>query len=352
MPAAIEAFGLVKHFGETRAVDGVDLTIAAGSVFGLLGPNGAGKTTVVRMLATLLRPDAGEAHVLGHDIVTDADAVRSAVGLTGQYASVDEDLTGAENLFLIARLYGFPSPAARARAADLLGAFDLTDAAGKQVKNYSGGMRRRLDLAASLVRSPRVLFLDEPTTGLDPRSRNQVWDIVRLLAREGATILLTTQYLDEADQLADRIAVIDHGKVIAEGTAPQLKASVGSGTVTLRVAEPAQRDEAARIVGEVLGGTVTPAAEPTSLDAQVPEGNEAAAADVLPALRAAGITVPEFSLGQPSLDEVFLALTGERPDTADAENGEEGDRGGTDGRGEPEHAGHHTAAAAEVGEDR
>ncbi|MPV36222.1 ATP-binding cassette domain-containing protein [Georgenia subflava] len=311
---AIEATGLVKHFGETKAVDGVDLAVPAGTVYGVLGPNGAGKTTVVRMLATLLRPDAGSARVLGHDILTEADAVRTNVGLTGQYASVDEDLTGTENLTVLARLYGFSGAAARKRAEDLLAAFDLSEAAGKQVKSYSGGMRRRIDLAASLVMSPKVLFLDEPTTGLDPRSRNQVWDIVRLLVREGASVLLTTQYLDEADQLADRIAVIDHGKVIAEGTASQLKASVGSGAVNLRVADPAQREEAARIVGEVLGGSVTLGAESTSLDAQVPEANEQSVAQVLPALHAAGIAVPEFSLGQPSLDEVFLALTGKVPE--------------------------------------
>ncbi|MFC4555229.1 ATP-binding cassette domain-containing protein [Georgenia faecalis] len=314
---AIEAEGLVKRFKETVAVDGVDLRVPAGTVYGLLGPNGAGKTTVVRMLATLLRPDAGRARVLGHDVVTDADAVRSRVGLTGQYASVDEDLTGTENLEIIARLYGFSPARARQRAAELLGAFQLADAARKQVKTYSGGMRRRIDLAASLVMSPKVLFLDEPTTGLDPRSRNQVWDIVRLLVAEGASVLLTTQYLDEADQLADRIAVIDHGRVIAEGTAPQLKASVGAGTVSLRLADPAQREVAARIVGDVLGTTVHRSSDPAGLDALVPDDADGAAARVLPALHEAGVAVPEFSLGLPSLDEVFLALTGEEPVTDD-----------------------------------
>ncbi|UNX53837.1 ATP-binding cassette domain-containing protein [Georgenia sp. TF02-10] len=344
MPAdlAVEAVGLVKHFGETKAVDGVDLAVPAGTVHGLLGPNGAGKTTVVRMLATLLRPDAGTARVLGHDILGEPDAVRTNVGLTGQYASVDEDLTGTENLEILARLYGFGAAAARRRAADLLAAFDLSDAAGKQVKTYSGGMRRRIDLAASLVMSPRVLFLDEPTTGLDPRSRNQVWDIVRLLVHEGATVLLTTQYLDEADQLADRIAVVDHGKVIAEGTAPQLKASVGSGTVNLRLADPAQRAEAARIAGEVLGGSVTLGADATSLDAQVPESNEPAAAQVLPALQAAGIAVPEFSLGQPSLDEVFLALTGKPAEAGDGVTAD----GTTAGRGGASTAGPAGATSA------
>ena len=226
---AIEATGLVKSFGETHAVAGVDLAVRAGSVYGVLGPNGAGKTTTIRMLATLLRPDAGEARVLGHDIVREADAVRAAVSLTGQLASVDEDLTGRENLVLIGRLLGLGRAGAKARGDELLEAFGLAEAAGRLVKNYSGGMRRRLDVAASIVVTPRLMFLDEPTTGLDPRSRNQVWDIIRALVSEGTTILLCTQYLDEADQLADGIAVIDHGKVIAEGTPGQLKASVGGG---------------------------------------------------------------------------------------------------------------------------
>jgi ABC-2 type transport system ATP-binding protein len=254
---AVEATGLVKHFTTrkqvTKAVDGIDLRIPTGTVFGLLGPNGAGKTTVVRMFATLLRPDAGTARVLGHDVVHDADAVRAAVGLTGQYASVDEDLTGTENLLMLARLYGFTGASARRRIEGLLEAFSLSDAGARQVKTYSGGMRRRIDLAASLVLAPRVLFLDEPTTGLDPRSRNQVWDIVRVLVEDGATVLLTTQYLEEADQLADRISVIDHGKVIAEGTTSELKRSVGQGAVDLRLADSARRAEAAEIVERLLG---------------------------------------------------------------------------------------------------
>ena len=313
---AIEARGLVKRFGSTVAVDGVDLDVATGTVLGLLGPNGAGKTTVVRMLATLLVPDAGTARVLGHDIRTEPDAVRTNVGLTGQYASVDEDLTGTENLTLLARLYGFTGARAKARAADLLAAFDLSAAAGKPVKTYSGGMRRRIDLAASLVMSPRVLYLDEPTTGLDPRSRNQVWDIVRLLVSEGTTVLLTTQYLDEADQLADRIAVIDHGRLIAEGTASELKASVGTGTVTLRVAERAQRAAASAVVGQVLGSPVTDLPDGLGLTARVPEDDPGAPARLLHALDEARLMVPEFSLGQPSLDEVFLALTGHEPATS------------------------------------
>lgn len=314
---AIEAHGLVKHFGTTKAVDGIDLAVPAGSVLGVLGPNGAGKTTAVRMLATLLRPDAGTARVLGHDIHTDADAVRGLVGLTGQYASVDEDLTATENLVVLARLYGFSRPAARGRSADLLAAFDLSEAADRQVKTFSGGMRRRIDLAASLIMSPRVLFLDEPTTGLDPRSRNDVWDIIRVLVADGATVLLTTQYLDEADQLADRIAVIDRGVVIAEGTATELKSSVGSGTVQLRLADSSQREHAARIVTDALGagtaGNVTLSADPYALVARIESSDEARASayTILPRLHEAGIHVPEFTLGQPSLDEVFLALTGQ-----------------------------------------
>ncbi|WP_402467287.1 ATP-binding cassette domain-containing protein [Isoptericola aurantiacus] len=323
---AVEASGLVKHFTSgkktTKAVDGVDLTIPTGSVFGLLGPNGAGKTTVVRMLATLLRPDGGTARVLGHDVVRDADAVRGAVGLTGQYASVDEDLTGTENLLMLARLYGFRGPAARRRVADLLEAFSLTDAGARQVKTYSGGMRRRIDLAASLVLSPRVLFLDEPTTGLDPRSRNQVWDIVRVLVDDGATVLLTTQYLEEADQLADRIGVIDHGQLIAEGTSSELKRSVGQGAVDLRLADATRRGEAAAVVQDVLGTEPTLPTDPYALSARVPDDGAHLVAGLLPALDAAGIAVPEFSLGQPSLDEVFLTLTGEPlPDDAPEDAG-------------------------------
>src|SRR5687768_11366404 len=250
---AIEATGLAKSFGDTRAVDGVDLAVRTGTVYGVLGPNGAGKTTTIRMLATLLRPDAGRARVLGHDVVSEADTVRGLVSLTGQLASVDEDLTGYENLVLLARLLGFGRAQSRARATDLLEAFGLADAAGRQVKNYSGGMRRRLDVAASLVVTPQLMFLDEPTTGLDPRSRNQVWDIVRALVGEGTTVLLCTQYLDEADQLAEGIAVIDRGKVIAEGTPGQLKASVGSGALHVRLIDPEQRPAAEQLLARELG---------------------------------------------------------------------------------------------------
>jgi ABC-2 type transport system ATP-binding protein len=306
-PLAIEATGLVKSFGDTRAVDGVDLAVRSGSVYGVLGPNGAGKTTTIRMLATLIRPDAGSARVLGHDIVDDADEVRGAVSLTGQLASVDEDLTGRENLILIGRLLGLKRPATKERAAELLDAFGLSEAAGKLVKNYSGGMRRRLDIAASIVVTPRLMFLDEPTTGLDPRSRNQVWDIIRALVAGGTTILLCTQYLEEADQLCDGIAVIDHGKVIAEGTPGQLKASVGSGALHVRVIDHEQRPEAERILSRELG-TVALGAEPASLSASCADADRAA--EAVAELTRAGVRIADFSLGQPSLDEVFLALTG------------------------------------------
>jgi ABC-2 type transport system ATP-binding protein len=312
-PLAIEADGLVKTFGEVRAVDGVDLAVPGGSVYGVLGPNGAGKTTTIRMLATLLRPDGGSARVLGHDIVRDADAVRRAVSLTGQLASVDEDLTGRENLILLGLLLGLKRSAAKTRAAELLGAFGLEDAAGRLVKNYSGGMRRRLDIAASIVVTPELMFLDEPTTGLDPRSRNQVWDIVRALRAAGTTILLCTQYLDEADQLADRIAVIDHGTVIAEGTPGQLKASVGSGALKVRLIDPAERERAEAILARELGA-VSLEADPASLTATCADADRGALA--VAELTRAGVRIADFSLGQPTLDEVFLALTGHTAEQA------------------------------------
>jgi ABC-2 type transport system ATP-binding protein len=306
-PLAIEASGLVKSFGEVRAVDGVDLAVRTGSVYGVLGPNGAGKTTTIRMLATLLRPDGGSAQVLGHDIVREADAVRGLVSLTGQMASVDEDLTGRENLILLGRLLGLRRADAKVRAGELLDAFDLSEASGRLVKNYSGGMRRRLDIAASLVVTPELMFLDEPTTGLDPRSRNQVWDIVRSLAAAGTTILLCTQYLDEADQLADGIAVIDHGRVIAEGTPAQLKASVGGGALHVRLLDPEQRPQAERILADELG-TVHREADPAALSSPCADGDRGA--EAVAELVRSGVTIADFSLGQPSLDEVFLALTG------------------------------------------
>jgi ABC-2 type transport system ATP-binding protein len=305
---AIEASGLEKSFAETRAVDGVDLAVRRGSVYGMLGPNGAGKTTTIRMLATLLRPDAGEARVLGYDVLREADEVRRVISLTGQLASVDEDLTGRENLILIGRLLGYRRAEAKRRATDLLEAFGLSDAAGRMVKNYSGGMRRRLDIAASLVATPKLMFLDEPTTGLDPRSRNQVWGIIRALARTGTTILLCTQYLDEADQLADGIAVIDQGKVIAEGTPAQLKASVGSGALHIRLLDPEQRPSAEPLVARILGPEIRLEADPSALSAKCASPD--LAAEAVGELTRAGIEVANFSLGQPSLDEVFLALTG------------------------------------------
>jgi ABC-2 type transport system ATP-binding protein len=304
---AIEATGLIKDFGSTRAVDGVDLAVRTGSVYGVLGPNGAGKTTTIRMLATLLRPDGGEARVLGHDIVAEADAVRGVVSLTGQLASVDEDLTGRENLVLLGRLLGLRRSAAKARAAELLDAFGLSEAAARLVKHYSGGMRRRLDIAASIVVTPQVMFLDEPTTGLDPRSRNQVWDIIRALAAGGTTILLCTQYLDEADQLAEGIAVIDHGRVIAEGTPGQLKASVGLGALHVRLLDPDQRPEAERVLGRELD-VVHLEPDPAALSAPCADADRGAQA--VAELARAGVGIADFSLGQPSLDEVFLALTG------------------------------------------
>ncbi|MEX2253425.1 MAG: ATP-binding cassette domain-containing protein [Thermoleophilaceae bacterium] len=306
-PLAIEATGLVKAFGDTRAVDGVDLAVRTGSVYGVLGPNGAGKTTTIRMLATLLRPDAGSARVLGHDIVREADEVRRSVSLTGQLASVDEDLSGRENLIMIARLLGLGWGAAKARADELLDAFGLAEASGKLVKNYSGGMRRKLDVAASIVVTPELMFLDEPTTGLDPRSRNHVWDIIRTLVDEGTTILLCTQYLDEADQLADGIAVIDNGKVIAEGTPGQLKASVGGSALHVRLLDPERRPEAERVLAQELG-EVHLESDPAALSTSCADADQAA--EAVAALSRSGLGVANFSLGQPSLDEVFLALTG------------------------------------------
>ena len=305
---AIEASGLEKSFGTSRVVCGLDLAVRRGSVYGILGPNGAGKTTTINILATLVRPDAGGARVLGHDIVRDADAVRGAISLTGQLASVDEDLTGEENLILVGRLLGLRRGRAKVRAAELLEAFDLVEAAGRLVKAYSGGMRRRLDIAASIIVTPELMFLDEPTTGLDPRSRNQVWDIVRALATGGTTILLCTQYLDEADRLADGIAVIDHGRVIAEGTPGQLKASVGSGALHVRLLDADRRADAAGILSRTLAADVH--LEPDTAALSAPSAEADKAAEAVGELSRSGIAVATFSLGQPTLDEVFLALTG------------------------------------------
>jgi ABC-2 type transport system ATP-binding protein len=318
MSHAIETSGLVKSFGSTRALNGVDLRIRKGSVFGLLGPNGAGKTTTIRILATLLRPDSGSATVLGHDVVREARSVREKVSLTGQYASVDEDLTGHENLVLMGRLLGLSWRDARRRSAELLEAFGLAEAAGRQVQTYSGGMRRRIDIAASLVAIPEILFLDEPTTGLDPRSRNQVWDLVRRIADEGTTVLLTTQYMDEADRLAERLAVIDHGRVIAEGTSRDLKTSVGSSALHVRLASPDQRGRAQELVSRVLGDGLVPVADPLTVTARLTTPAQAAA--VLTALTQDSLDVAEFSVGNPSLDEVFFALTGHAAEEHQAED--------------------------------
>jgi len=286
-------------------------------VYGLLGPNGAGKTTTIRVLTTLLKPTSGQAMVLGHDVSREPAEVRRKVSLTGQYASVDEDLTGHENLVLVSRLMGLAWRDAKQRATELLDAFGLADAAGKQVRTYSGGMRRRIDIAASLVTRPEILFLDEPTSGLDPRSRNQVWELVRRIAAAGTTVLLTTQYLEEADRLAERLAVIDHGRVIAEGTSRDLKASVGSNTLHFHLRDPAQRGQAQALVSALLGNGVLPPTDPSAFSIKVADAK--AAAECLAALTDAGIQVTEFALGTPSLDDVFFALTG-RPAEAKAES--------------------------------
>ncbi|MBM7366989.1 ATP-binding cassette domain-containing protein [Gordonia hydrophobica] len=305
---AIDARGLVKHFGETKAVNGIDLAVPAGTVYGVLGPNGAGKTTTVSMLATLLRPDAGSARVFGYDVVDDAVAVRSLIGVTGQYASVDEDLTATQNLVLFGRLLGKSRTQAKARAEELLADFALEEAASRPLSEFSGGMRRRLDLAASLIDTPPLLFLDEPTTGLDPRTRAQMWETIRKLVAQGATVLLTTQYLDEADQLADRIAVIDRGLVIADGTADELKQSVGTSTLILTPADRADAASAAQIAENVLGdpAAFSPEAGRVTVTLHHPDR----VPDVLIALRDADIAIDEITVSKPTLDEVFLTITG------------------------------------------
>jgi ABC-2 type transport system ATP-binding protein len=305
---AVNVRGLVKCFGEVRAVDGIDLDVQHGTIFAILGPNGAGKTTLMRMLATLTVPDAGRANIMGHDLITSPQKVRSAIAMTGQFASLDEDLTGRENLLLLARLWGFRGQTAKTRADELLAAFDLSEAASKQVNAYSGGMRRRLDIAASLIVTPGVLFLDEPTTGLDPVARQVVWRMIRDLAEAGVTILLTTQYLEEADQLADRITVIDHGRKIAEGTSRELKAATGSGFLHVAIADPARLDAAARLLEARLGGKVQRSAEGALLSIRA--GSPRQANEALAALLMGGIELTDFSMGSPSLEEVFFALTG------------------------------------------
>jgi ABC-2 type transport system ATP-binding protein len=303
---AIEATGLVKTFGDNTAVAGVDLQVPTGKIYGVLGPNGAGKTTTISMLATLLKPDAGSATIFGHDVVKEPHVVRQLIGVTGQYASVDETLSATENLLIFSRLLGLSKTEARQKAKDLLEEFGLTEAAKRPLSKFSGGMRRRLDLAASLIAQPPLIFLDEPTTGLDPRTRSQMWDTIRRLVSSGSTVLLTTQYLDEADQLADRIAVIDRGKVVAEGTPNELKASVGSASLQLKVANQSQTAQAIKHIEQTLktkavvqGSAVTaPMTDPETIT------------DLLVALRKQGINLDEVSVQKPTLDEVFLAITG------------------------------------------
>jgi len=311
MTNAIVAEGLVKRYGETKALDGVDLAVRTGTVLGVLGPNGAGKTTAVRILSTLLRPDAGRAVVGGFDVVRQAHQVRGLIGLTGQYASVDESLTGVENLLMIGRLLGFSRRDARARANELLHDFSLSDAGDRAAKTFSGGMRRRLDLAASLVGRPRLLYLDEPTTGLDPRARLEMWEIVRTLVADGVTVLLTTQYLEEADQLADEIVVIDHGRVIAGGTPAELKSRTGTQTLAVRPVDPAELEIVVKVVADVV--RTSPEIADGVVTAQVTD--TVALPTVVRRLDDAEVAVAELTLRTSTLDEVFLALTGHRTET-------------------------------------
>jgi len=316
---AVSATGLVKTFGDVRAVDGIDLEVRRGEVFGVLGPNGAGKTTMLQMLATLLPKDGGSAQVFGVDIDQHPHVVRQLIGVTGQYASVDENLTGRENLWLFGRLLGLSSARSRATADDLLGRFGLEDAADKQLSQFSGGMRRRLDLAASLITRPPLIFLDEPTTGLDPRTRGQMWDTIRELVTQGCTVLLTTQYLDEADQLAHRIAVIDRGRKVAEGTPDQLKSQVGVSTLQLRLLDPTQTAQAVDVVRRVVGDEPVPTPEAGGINVPLADANRAA--DVLIGLREQQLLITSATVSKPTLDEVFMTLTGHAADTgAETEN--------------------------------
>jgi ABC-2 type transport system ATP-binding protein len=304
---AVEATGLTKTFGDNQAVAGVDLKVPTGSIYGVLGPNGAGKTTTINMLATLLSPDAGTAKIFGHDVVHEAQTVRQLIGVTGQYASVDESLSATENLVIFSRLLGLSKSDAKKKAADLLEEFGLTEAAKRPLSKFSGGMRRRLDLAASLIAQPPLIFLDEPTTGLDPRTRAQMWDTIKRLVSTGSTVLLTTQYLDEADQLADRIAVIDKGRVVAEGTTDELKSSIGNSTLQLRLANESKTAEAMKIVKSVLK-TAAASSAPGYITA--PMTSPDAVTELLVQLRASKISLDEVSVQKPTLDEVFMAITG------------------------------------------
>ncbi|WP_283137578.1 ATP-binding cassette domain-containing protein [Rhizohabitans arisaemae] len=309
MPPAITAEGLVKKYGDTVALDGMDLSVPEGTVFGLLGPNGAGKTTTVRILTTLLRPDAGRAAVAGFDVVADADRLRAHIGVSGQYAAVDDHLTGAENLEMVGRLYHLGAKRSRRRARELLERFDLTDAADRPVQGYSGGMRRRLDLAGALVADPPVLFLDEPTTGLDPRARTTLWDVVAELVAGGTTVLLTTQYLEEADRLAETIAVVDHGRVIALGTADQLKDRIGGDRIQVTVESAVDLETVRRTLAPLAIGDVQTDAVASQVTIPVVNGAAALTA-ALGRLAAEGVVVRDAGLRRPTLDEVFLTLTG------------------------------------------
>jgi ABC-2 type transport system ATP-binding protein len=306
---AVRVSGVRREFGDVTALDGLDLEVERGTVFGLLGPNGAGKTTLVRILATLLAPTAGQASVLGHDVVAEPLAVRRLIGLAGQFAAVDEELTGRENLEMVGRLYRLNGTQARSRAGEVLERFELVGAADRRVSTYSGGMRRRLDLGASLVGRPPVLLLDEPTTGLDPRSRQELWAVVVELRSEGTTVLLTTQYLEEADRLAQRIAVVDHGRIAAEGTAAELKAQTGADVLTVRLADPAAAEQAAAELAD-LGSGELPAIDPARGEIRLPVTDTDASAQAIRRLDARGLSVAAIELRQPSLDDVFLALTG------------------------------------------
>ncbi|WP_324787358.1 ATP-binding cassette domain-containing protein [Streptomyces sp. H51] len=337
MPGAIYAEGLKKTFGDVRALDGVDLDVPEGTVLGLLGPNGAGKTTTVRCLTTLLRPDSGRAVVAGLDVLKQPNEVRRSIGLSGQFAAVDEYLTGRENLQMVGRLYQMNARAAKARAVELLDQFDLADAADRPAKTYSGGMRRRLDLAAALVVSPPVMFMDEPTTGLDPRNRQLLWDVIKQLVSGGTTLLLTTQYLEEADQLAHDIAVVDHGRVIARGTSDELKARTGGERVEVVVHERERIPSARTVLGGFGKGEVTVEEHTRKLTVPV-VGGAKLLAEVIRELDVLGIEIDDIGLRRPTLDDVFLSLTGHVAEAEDEGNGETADAAAKDRRPQKEAA--------------